>query len=324
MGGLIECGLVVGERHVLFGHSEHGDRWLCGAEDCDVAKPLGTSQEHPNRYACQHVQQVVLEAFKKNSPELFPPQFSDPAPTLEVDSRPKNDVAKNAKLSLKSLMWIISLAIIPALIAAAKSNRAIPEMAFLKEIKNSPILKSIVIASLGFFLGCINRSAVPFCFNYEIIYTGQYNKKLPEKVYLYAEWIRKIIVFKPNLAVNAISLMVIHAPITEEAIFRLGLQHVVLKRLLAKIFAGGVTDHKAIACARIIFAAIAFALAHVHREEEYYLLTRLSSTLICGLLAGTIQETTNNTAYSILFHTMWNLMPAICKHEIKGKVVQKI
>lgn len=102
--------------------------------------------------------------------------------------------------------------------------------------------------------------------------------------------------------------------------FRLCLQHILLKTTAEWVFDEDViVSTTVIACSRIIFTAIAFALAHTQRELSPPLLVpKLGATFIAGLLTSTIQEITNNTVYPILFHIGWNFT---CKNVHDFRVI---
>lgn len=185
------------------------------------------------------------------------------------------------------------------------------------ELRHSPILKPLSVASLGFLLGHVFDRLAIHCANYEVEHTKA-DKKLPERVYQYGDFVRKILGAILPDSVNVYYVSIIYAPIVEEEVFRYGLQHNLLKRILAKLVNRNVIDHKVTASVRIIFTSIACALMHPRRKEPY-LLTRLGALFMMGLITGTIQEATNNTSYPMLFHVMWNAASIFGKFGIREK-----
>jgi len=175
------------------------------------------------------------------------------------------------------------------------------------------IKKTFVLGYAGYLLGCLNLIAFKIFINYE--FSDQSTcTQLPESVYQYADTVRNaLIATLPSK--DIFTVLVLHAPIVEEVIFRLGLQEILLKKIPAKVLSNQIVNSKAAATARVIFTAAAFALIHANRQEqvsniEFCSLTRLGSTFVLGLFTGTIQEITGNTAYSMLFHATWNISPA--------------
>lgn len=173
---------------------------------------------------------------------------------------------------------------------------------------NSDLLKLSSSVYSGIILGAVNNVAFDFFIDKEFSQEGHCTR-LPEVVYAYASQMGNLIGGishdYPNVCV------LIEAPIIEETVFRLAIQEILLKRVPERFIGRRFTSNKVAACARILMTSISFALVHATREEdvaykEFCSLTRLGSTFVCGLIAGTIQEVTGNTLYSQLFHSIWN------------------
>lgn len=107
----------------------------------------------------------------------------------------------------------------------------------------------------------------------------------------------------------------VRGPIYEELFFRLGIQELLLKRLPKKIiqkFApskASWVDCRVAQIARITLSSALFAMAHVDRAVLCKTLNNCDSfigTLIQGLIAGVIQEKTNNIFYSTALHIAHN------------------
>lgn len=179
-------------------------------------------------------------------------------------------------------------------------------------------LKVGFVSYSGYLLGCINSILYKTFRDYEFSQNDTCTK-LPDAIYQYANPLQKMIISTLPTNSGRVVSFIIHAPLVEETIFRLCMQEILLKKISSGIFDKNiVTDktNKKAACIRVMLTAAAFALAHANRQEEvtdlgFCSLTRLGSTFALGLLTGTIQEITGNTAYSMLFHAMWNVIPGV-------------
>ena len=150
-----------------------------------------------------------------------------------------------------------------------------------------------------------------------------YCPSFPEAVYTYAKSAQQLqmssVQALPAMINRTVDYVVIQAPIFEETLFRYGLQELLLRELpkvTLKKFAPSyvdVVDSKVAKVARVGVSALAFCLMHAVRPEEtsvtlFCSTARLTGVLALGILAGGVQEVTESTLLSILFHSGWNIV----------------
>lgn len=164
------------------------------------------------------------------------------------------------------------------------------------------------VARAGFELG-----AIQYVLKKNLdVRIGEY--RLPSAIYNYAE-VSIEMMSRVTLPLSNTKIQpLVRAPVIEETVYRLFLQEILLRQVPKKLLRwigcdDNIIDTKIAACARVTLAAAAFSLIHALPPEcglGFHSPFRLVSAFVCGLMAGTLQELTHNTAYPILFHMSWN------------------
>lgn len=140
----------------------------------------------------------------------------------------------------------------------------------------------------------------------------------PKPIYTYGRNMCRTREYLPGLR-GTYNIAAFKAPIVEEAMFRVGLQELMLKRApkaLLNRFApsySGLVDTRAAKIARVTLSAAAFSLAHAMDPKYGWpncSAGRLINTFVMGLFAGGIQEVTESPLMATIFHSGFNIQSA--------------
>ncbi len=137
---------------------------------------------------------------------------------------------------------------------------------------------------------------------------------MPDLVYYYAAGISRARDFLLRLPTLEQETLV--TPLFEEAVFRFGLQEMLLKRFPTAIIQRvspshlWVVDCKAAKVARVLIANTAFTLAHATHPDygrSNGSMIRFIQAFALGIILSTIQEKTGSTMSAIAFHSGYNV-----------------
>ena len=203
----------------------------------------------------------------------------------------------------------------------------------------SSLKEGLQYFAAGNIFGIINTTAVLA----PIMQTGlDFCPELPGSIYSYARSNCHLRSLVPSFG-GTLGAMAVHAPITEELFFRVGMQELLLKQLpkaiLRKLAPShvGLVDSRAAKVFRVTLTALAFSLVHAMPPTTRWpncSAVRLVNTFVIGLLLGGIQEVTgsplkamafhagNNAPIAYLFHNMG--MQLSCPPEYVKPVVSSI
>lgn len=138
----------------------------------------------------------------------------------------------------------------------------------LKRSARSFCVKAVAFSYLGLMCGSCMVVAFPRIAQFEFAKQNQCSV-LPEGIYQYANSVREVMLF-PTLPFErgGFGHTLIHAPIAEEMIYRLALQHILFKTAPVEFLGKDILNSKLATVARIVLAALAFSLIHAFRQAE--------------------------------------------------------
>lgn len=158
--------------------------------------------------------------------------------------------------------------------------------------------------------------------------TMDYCPAFPKPIYTYVRNACRIREFLPGLR-GTYNNTVFKAPIVEEAMFRVGLQEMILKRApkaLLNRFApsySGLVDTPTAKIARVALSAAAFSLIHAMPPKYGWpncSAGRIMNTFVLGLFTGGIQEVTESPLMATIFHSGFNIQPGFLMEQLKISV----
>ncbi len=141
-------------------------------------------------------------------------------------------------------------------------------------------------------------------------YTKQYNSH-------YSEWTPELHISPLTVKVQAVAVMGLDAPISEEILFRGLIQDLLLTRvpkyIIAKIAPGKETalDTRMAMAARIILTSALFSAAHLQNKgilSDSYVATQLVTTFVVGIGFGALKESKAGLLGSIGAHMAHNML----------------